>query len=279
MNPTILLLTDFGTQDPYVGIMKGVIRTLAPQAALVDLTHAIPPGDIRRAALVLWQSLPYFPKGTVCLTVVDPGVGTSRKAMIARSNGYLFVGPDNGVFSFVLGDDAQAWELTNPELALPSTSNTFHGRDLFSPAAAHAARGVPPERFGPPILQPTFLPPPRLDSRAPGQIRAEILHADRFGNLLTSLGRFAREAFGRWRFSPWIGELAPQELDLHATRLALPDGNTLRWVNTFGEIPPGQCAALVGSTGLVELVANRRSAAEILGLQGGETIILHLNTD
>ncbi len=274
MFPTILILTDFGDRDPFVGIMKGVMRGIAPQAALVDLTHKIPPGDIRRAALALWQAVPFFPAGTICLTVVDPGVGTNRKAMIAQSGGYTFVGPDNGVFTFVLGEDARAWELTNPDLALPSPGTTFHGRDLFSPAAAHAANGVPPERFGPPILEPVRLPAPRLESRSPGEIAAEILHADHFGNLLTSLGRFARRGEGRWQFTPWVGALPARELELHQTRLTLPDGQTLPWVQTFGEIPAGQCAALVGSSGLVEIVANRQSAADLLGLRGGETITL-----
>ena len=274
MNPTIAILTDFGSQDPFVGIMKGVIAGINPGAQHIDLNNQIPPGDIQRAAITLWQSRDYFPKGTTFLTVVDPGVGTQRRSIILKSDGYTFVGPDNGVFTLILGDDWKAWELVNPDLMMPNPGNTFHGRDIFAPAAAHASKGVPGPEFGEAIHALVLLPAPKLDSPSPGTIRGEILHADHFGNLLTSLGRFDLIDNGSWEYRPWIGESHTQEIDSSNAIIKLPDGSQLPWVKTFGEIPENECTVLVGSSGLIEIVANRQSAAEMLELSGGESVTL-----
>ncbi len=274
MNPTIAILTDFGSQDPFVGIMKGVIAGINPGAQHIDLNNQIPPGDIQRAAITLWQSRDYFPKGTTFLTVVDPGVGTQRRSIILKSDGYTFVGPDNGVFTLILGDDWKAWELVNPDLMMPNPGNTFHGRDIFAPAAAHASKGVPGPEFGDAIHDLVLLPAPKLDSPSPGTIRGEILHADHFGNLLTSLGRFDLIDNGSWEYRPWIGESHTQEIDSSNAIIKLPDGSQLPWVKTFGEIPENECTVLVGSSGLIEIVANRQSAAEMLELSGGESVTL-----
>jgi S-adenosyl-L-methionine hydrolase (adenosine-forming) len=274
MKKNIAILTDFGFHDPFVGIMKGVIQNIAPQATLIDLGHNIPAGDIQRAAVTLWQARPYFPKETVFLVVVDPGVGSSRRAMIAQKDGQRFVGPDNGVFSFVLDKQDGAWELTNPELRLPTPRSTFHGRDIFAPAAAHALQGIPTSRFGKKILDLVWLPDPKVEPASPGVLHGEILHGDHFGNLLTSLGQFFFTQSGGWQLKPWRGKGKPLSIAIEKAQLRLPNGEYLSFVKTFGEIPAGQCAALVGSSGLMEIAANRQSAADILGMSGGEAVTI-----
>jgi S-adenosyl-L-methionine hydrolase (adenosine-forming) len=274
MTKNITILTDFGIHDPFVGIIKGVIQNIAPGCEMIDLNHKIPPGDIQRAAVVLWQARPYFPKETVFLVVVDPGVGTSRRAMIAQKNGHTFVGPDNGVFSFVLNKQDQARELTNPDLMLPTPRSTFHGRDIFAPAAAHAVQGIPASSFGKSFQDLVWLPDPKVDPASPGILHGEILHADHFGNLLTSLGQFFNAQPGKWQLKPWRGNQKPIAVALEKAQIRLPNGKQLAFVKTFGEIPTGQCAALIGSSGLMEIAANRRSAADILSLSGGETVTI-----
>lgn len=284
--PPIVLLSDFGAVDPFVGVLKGVLARLAPGVPVIDLTHEIPPGDVKRAALTLWQACDFFPAGSVFLCVVDPGVGTTRKGILARSGDYTFVGPDNGLFTFVLKAGDPAWELANPALAGALPSSTFHGRDLFAPAAAYAAQGAPGGQFGPLLAKVVALPLPRLDSGEGGELAGEVLHADRFGNLLTSLGAFRKEGEGLFSFAPWLaGRAAAAErplpegrvgLSLAEARLRLPGGRELAWANTFAEAPPGECAFLVGSSGLLEIIANGCRAADLLDLQPGDAVILRL---
>jgi S-adenosylmethionine hydrolase len=281
-SPLIALLTDFGTTDPFAGIVKGVITGIAPGVPLIDLTHDLLPGEIRRAAITLWQSAPYFPQGTIFLAVVDPGVGTSRKPVFVQTDlgqpgkEIFFIGPDNGLFTFVLAGNFQAWELANPAYRLPHPSATFHGRDIFAPAAAYAARGVRGPDFGPPVPDPVRLPAPRLVETGPGRVTGEILFADRFGNILTSLGRLERQASDLLQLRPWIGSARPRLFRRQAASLVLPNGVKLSLVDTFGHIPNGESAALAGSSGLLEIAANRRSAAEILNLKDGDPVILEL---
>lgn len=282
--PLIAMLTDFGLTDPFVGMMKGVIASIAPGAQIVDLTHEIPPGDISRGAVTIWQSRPYFPPGTIFLGVVDPGVGTARRPVLVNSKDQIFIGPDNGLFTFLLGDKYQAWELRNPQLALPGPGKTFHGRDIFAPAAAYAANGIPAPEFGPSAGPLICLPPAHLSSPAPETLQGEVLYPDRFGNLLTSLGRFVALSEGFYKFDPWIsgiGTGAVQEaskvrFQMKDSRLSLPDSTTLHWVATFAEVPSDGCAFLVGSSGLLEIVACQRSAAQILDLHPGEKVTLRL---
>ncbi len=274
MQPPIVILTDFGTLDPYVGIMKGVLRQRGFGGPIEDLTHHIPPGDIARAAFVLWQSVAFFPAGTVFLVVVDPGVGTARRGMLLEVQGRRFVGPDNGVFSYLLTPEAAAWALTNPAYRLPALSTTFHGRDIFAPAAAHAALGAAGHTFGPPILDPVTLPPPPCTYQPPDRVQGRVLHADHFGNLITSLGRLQPLAGNRWRLTPWLGQDETRLVTLHGVEL--PDGRTVPLVRTFADVPAGQVAALVGSTGLVEIVANGASAAALTGWRGGEPVALRV---
>ncbi|MBT3391397.1 MAG: SAM-dependent chlorinase/fluorinase [Chloroflexi bacterium] len=274
MHNPIVLLTDFGTRDAFVGIMKGVIARINPAARMIDLNHNIPPGDIGRAALTLWQAADFFPKGSIFLSVIDPGVGTPRRAIIADNGTYRFVGPDNGSFSYVMSEDSPAWELANPQYMLTSPGMTFHGRDVFSPAAAHASLGVSPSSFGPAVPNPVRLPPPRLEITLEGSIHGEILHADHFGNLLTSLGQFTHTPEGQLHLTPWASTTPKQNINPAQYRVHLPDGRPLPWAKTFGEIPAGTCAALIGSTGLIEIAANRHSAAELLKLRDGDIVTI-----
>jgi S-adenosylmethionine hydrolase len=273
MNSPIVILTDFGTVDPFVGIMKGVITQIAPSANIIDLTHEIPPGNIRHAAITLWQSLDYFPPGSIFLVVVDPGVGTARRAVILNNGQHTFIAPDNGVLSFIIGDESKAWEISNPLLALPNPGMTFHGRDIFAPAAAHASLGVDITKFGESISDLALLPLPKLESGSTESLTGQILHSDHFGNLLTSLGKFTRKA-DQIYFSPWIGDEVNFSFNPQDTYLKLANGKTLSWANTFAEIPQGKCAIILGSSGLLEIVANRQSAANLLNLQPDEPVTL-----
>jgi S-adenosylmethionine hydrolase len=231
--PLIAILTDFGLQDPFAGILKGVIANLAPGVPMIDLAHDIPPGDVRRAAVYLWQSAPYFPAGTIFLAVVDPGVGSSRRPMVLQvvhehsSMTQWFVGPDNGLFTFMLNGNFNGWTITNPDFMLPGPSKTFHGRDIFAPAAAHLANGVPGPDFGASISDPVRLASPRLEQTGPDDLSGEILFADRFGNLLTSLGRFDRMDGEQLKFEPWLPGLAGIKMRAASVRLKLPDGSSL----------------------------------------------------
>lgn len=276
--PLIALLTDFGISDPFVGILKGVITNIAPDIPLVDITHEIPPGDVRRAAITLFQASPYFPEGTVFLCIVDPGVGTSRSAIFLKSGKYKFVGPDNGIFTYILEDDFQVWELRNPEYALLDPGNTFHGRDIFAPAAAYATLGVPGPEFGPPTTDIARLPLLILESIDSGTIRGEILHSDRFGNLLTSVGCIRPLENGVFTIDPWPPLHGDRKINILFdpvnSLLRLPAGEALPWVRTYSEIQKEACAILIGSSGLLEIVANSDSAAKLLRLHGGDLVTL-----
>jgi S-adenosyl-L-methionine hydrolase (adenosine-forming) len=272
--PLIALLTDFGNSDPFAGILKGILSRFAPGIPIVDLTHEIPPGDVRRGAITLWQAQPYFPPGTIFLAVVDPGVGTSRRGLILQTLDHTYVGPDNGLFTFLLNERFQAWELRNPKFALQNPGATFHGRDIFAPAAAHVAQGVHGSAFGPILTNPISLPHPHLSSPTSGVLMGEVLHADRFGNLLTSLGQFRRLEEDTLLLVPWLPNVSEGYFYLDRVRLYLPNGTILEWAITFADVPANSCAAIVGSSGLVEIVANRQSAAEILSLENGELVTI-----
>jgi S-adenosylmethionine hydrolase len=284
--PLIVLLTDYGAADAFAGILKGVMAGIYPDVSFTDLTHEIPPGDIQRAALLLWQASSYFPPGTIFLCVVDPGVGTTRRGIIVESGERIFVGPDNGIFTFVLQKGFQAWEISNPGLALPYPSNTFHGRDIFAPAAAYLALGRRALEFGPQVLDPLRLKAPRLEFSQPDTIQGEILSIDRFGNLLTSLGRFERLDGDRLKFVPWLEEQEDRsllagisgllEFDAQDSAFEVLEGMVLLWAKTFADIPEDRCAVLLGSSGLLEIAANRRSAARLLDLRPGDPVTLRI---
>jgi S-adenosylmethionine hydrolase len=201
MSAVLTLTTDFGVDDAYVASMKGVILGINPGAQLVDVCHTIGPQNVAEAAFVLGTAVPHFPRRTVHLVVVDPGVGTQRRAVVLRTLEADFVAPDNGVLSYVLGESAaedsdgrrqlgagcQAYCITNREYARHPVSPTFHGRDIFAPAAAHLTLGVTPDHFGERIESLEAIPLPRPSRAADGTVTGHILHIDRFGNLITNL--------------------------------------------------------------------------------------------
>lgn len=268
----VTLTTDFGTADGYVGTMKGVILSIAPQARLIDLSHHIPPQDVRRAALLLASAAPFFPPDTVHLAVVDPGVGTQRRAMALRTPQGTFVGPDNGLFGYVLAevDEWTAVGLTAPAYRLAHVSDTFHGRDVFAPAAAHLANGVPLERLGPPLRDPLTLPLPRL-AVGPRRVTGEVLYADRFGNLVTSVGRLGWEG-NALRLMPAF-RCAPTPLRVPATARVELGGQTIGAIrHTYGEVGEGDLLALVGSDGFLEIAVRQGSASARLGVGAGAEV-------
>ena len=203
----ITVLTDFGIKDPYVGIMKGVMLSINPDLSLVDIAHEVEPQDVREAAFLIPEYYPYFTPGTVHLCVVDPTVGSSRKAIVIAKEGHLFVGPDNGLFSMIM-DGARAYEITNVTLTLGQLSSTFHGRDLFSPVAAHLSKGIDPTTVGPLLAEPIC-----LDGLKPvlkdDMLVGEIVRFDRFGNGITNIHHEDFRGFaGRSEYSVEIGDLS-----------------------------------------------------------------------
>jgi S-adenosylmethionine hydrolase len=252
--PVLALLTDFGTRDPYVGAMKGAALSVCADATLVDLTHDIAAHDVAEAARHLAAAAPYFPAGTAFVVVVDPGVGSARRALAARAGGCWFVGPDNGVLTPVLAPDAAVVEITEPRYMRDAVSRTFEGRDRFAPAAAWLLRGVPLAALGPPVTDPVRLDLPR-SLVVDGTLRGVLIAADRFGNVATSIDRAALEAFA--------GD-APVRLTLA--------GRPLRLVGTYADIGDGEVAALFGSAGFLELAARAAPALGREGIQPGAPI-------
>jgi S-adenosylmethionine hydrolase len=278
--PIITLLTDFGEADAFVGIMKGVILSILPQAQLVDLTHQIPPQDIKQAAYILTTAVPFFPEGTVHLVVVDPGVGSDRHPIAVETSRARFVAPDNGVLSYALAQagDYRVVELANPAFHLPQVSSTFHGRDIFSPAAAKLASGIPLDEFGPPVDSPVMIEPPRLKVKT-DRIEAEVLNVDNFGNLRTSIHTLTWEDDATLILRPIFGSLpegAPvARFDAKSTHVSVR-GRRIEGVSlTFSAVQPHQPLAYVGSEGGLEIAVNRGNAARELGVKPGDKITLH----
>ena len=251
----VALLTDFGTRDHYVGAMKGVVLSVCPAATLVDITHDIPAHDVVAGALELAAAYRYFPAATVFLVVVDPGVGSARRAIAADAGGYRFVGPDNGVLSLAFRDmPARVVELRDKKYARPTISRTFEGRDRFAPAAGWLARGTELGAFGPPVAEPVMLhlPQPIV---SPDAIEGEVMRIDRFGNLITNIDQQA------------LDQLAANRVDVRVRA-----DHRLRLVTTYAEAHPGEVCALVGSSGHVEIAVNGGSAADVLAVTRGEAV-------
>ena len=254
--PVLAFLTDFGTRDPYVGAMKGAALSVCADAALVDLTHDVAPHDVAEAARHLAAAAPYFPTDTAFVVVVDPGVGSARRALAARSGDRWFVGPDNGVLTPVLGPEAVVIEIAEPRYMRETVSRTFEGRDRFAPAAAWLLRGVPLEALGPRAADPVRLELPRPDI-AGGVLRGVLVAADRFGNVATSIDRASVDAFAG---------SAPICLTL--------DGRPIRLVATYAEIADGEVAALYGSAGLLEVAARSAPALGRPGVHLGAAVTI-----
>jgi len=254
-----------------------VILTIAPTAHLVDISHEIAPQNLRQAAYVLYTSYPFFPPGTVHLVVVDPGVGSARRPIALRTPAGDFVAPDNGVLSYVMArEPVEALvELSDPRYRLSQISHTFHGRDIFAPAAAHLAAGVPILSLGSPVSDPVTFSPPSVEI-TPAGITGEVLHADHFGNVITSIGLLA------WSESDLILTPAFREgqggepVRFRAAGAAVTvAGQEIAGVHrTYAKVAPGETLALVGSEGHLEIAVREGSAAQRLGLHPGDTVIL-----
>lgn len=264
-SPIITLTTDFGTSDAYVGIMKGVILGINPKAQIVDLTHAIPPQDIYEAAFSIYAAYRYFPKGTIHIVVVDPGVGSDRQVIVSHIGNAFFVCPDNGVLSYLLHSVGSEGEqsidsvaIQNSAYCLPEVSNTFHGRDIFAPVAAHLSVGVPLEDIGPPVQTLVQLPIPKIDISGDTLI-GQIIKIDRFGNLITNISKGACEAF--------LNDGVTYEI--RAGKASLNRLNS-----AYVESGVGKPLAIIGSSGLLEIAINGGNAKEGLGIKWGDPVVI-----
>jgi S-adenosylmethionine hydrolase len=248
----ITLTTDFGYRDPFVGIMKGVIAGINPNARVIDLSHDIPPQDIMAGALTLRHSVPYFPRGTIHVAVIDPSVGSARRPLLIECNGNYFVGPDNGVLSLALeGQQPQRIiHLSNSTYHLQPASATFHGRDIFAPVAAYLSLGIAAVAFGEPVETFVRLNLPEVSRTARGLV-GEILYIDRFGNLFTNI--CARDLPG----------LASEKLAISMDNVAIRG-----LVSNYAAVADGEFVALINSWGLLEIAvykgnAERRATAKV----------------
>lgn len=230
----IALLTDFGLRDPYVGLVKAVIASISPGAPVIDLCHEIPPFNVRAASWLLRWTAPYFPRGTVFVAVVDPGVGSQRRILLAEAGGRLFLAPDNGLLADL--QSASFRHVANRALFLEKISNTFHGRDIFAPVAARLSRGLPPSIVGPRVRSVVRLPP----------FHGRVVWIDRFGNLIT--------------------DLSPGPSSLHFRKRRIPV------VPTYSSAKPGSLVAVTGSAGTLEIAVAEGDAARRLGARIGDPV-------
>lgn len=254
----ISLLSDFGGKDPYVAEMKAVILSINPQARIIDITHEIEKFDIRMGAYVLASAAPYFPQNTVHVAVVDPGVGTKRRPIIVETSRSLYVGPDNGLLMLAAHKEhiKTVYTIDNPEYMLSDVSKTFHGRDLFAPAAAHLTRGIKPSDFGSSIhdyIIPEFAEPHVKDE----ELRGEVLHIDDFGNIVSNITLEELEKMGFHKENSLFVRIGKKSL-------------TMRFCSAYGEVSSGTPLALIGSSNFLEVAVNQGSAAEIFGAKVGE---------
>lgn len=264
----LTLLTDFGTSDYYSAAVKGTVLRLAPSARLVDLSHEVAPGDVEGAADLLAAAAPTFPAGTVHLAVVDPGVGSERRILVAEApvdrGAHRFVAPDNGLLTRILNDATpgwRAWSVERRDLFLPSPGATFHGRDRFAPAAAALLRGEDPASLGPEVGDPVRLPiPPPRRERREGEVVlvGRVARVDRFGTLVTDIP------------SDWAADRLEERS--HPPRVEVAGREVRRWVSHYAELTPGEAGALVGSLGTVELSLPGESLAERWGVARGEAV-------
>jgi len=253
----ITLTSDFGLSDPYVAMMKGVILSIHPGARLVDISHQIGAGSIFQAAVLIREAFPYFPKGTVHLAVVDPGVGSDRRLVAIEAGGHLFVGPDNGIFWPVVEDDqsSKVVQLTESRYFLPPVSHTFHGREIFAPVAAHLSLGLDVEKLGPVIKDPVQLDVPRT-ARSENHLFGQIIRVDNFGNLITNIHENELNDFL---------QSAPPRIEV--------ENLTIRKITrTYAESEEGAPLALINSSHLLEIGVNMGRASEYIGVDPGEII-------
>jgi S-adenosylmethionine hydrolase len=260
-NPIITLLTDFGTMDYYVASMKGIILRINPRCTLVDLTHQVKPHDIKEGAFILANVYSSFPKGTIHLSVVDPGVGGPRKPILLVTQNYFFVGPDNGLFTLaLLGEKVkQVIALTNPKFFLPRISTTFHGRDIFAPVAGHLSLGIKPNAFGNEIDSWSEFFFQKSEVKG-GRLEGEILHIDAFGNLITNINE--QKFFHFVKNRPFV---------IRAGKRVTQGLKKGYWEGRRGEF-----MALFGSGGFLEISVRKGNAQKTLGIKRGDPITVTL---
>ena len=256
----ITLMTDFGISDHFVGVMKGVILNINPKVRIVDITHAVPPQDVHGAAFIVNSTYRYFPAGTIHVVVVDPGVGSRRRAIICQTDTAYFVCPDNGVLSYVLGNDTahRIVALGNTDYWLSEVSNTFHGRDIFAPAAAHLSRGILLSQFGDAVNNVVRLPI-QIPQVAKTAIVGSVIWVDHFGNLITNLTSDLVESFGM-----------ENSFVIRAGKAEICRLNC-----SYAESKKGECLAIIGSSGYLEISVNQGNAAQVLGLKRNDVIEIH----
>lgn len=259
--PLITLTTDFGLRDPYVAEMKAVILSICPNVQIIDITHQIEKFNIRMGAYALACAAPYFPKGTIHVAVVDPGVGTKRRPLIIEAEKDFFIGPDNGVLALATKTQGikRAYEISNRKFMLPHISNTFHGRDIFAPAAAQIANGAKPSELGPEvkeILIPEFA---RLNKKKNAVI-GEVLHVDSFGNIITNFGEKELKLMG-------VDDVVNIKIKDRLLELKL--------CKAYAEVPPKKPLAIMGSHNFLEISINLGNAAEKFKAKAGDKITLY----
>lgn len=254
----ITLLTDFGNRDGFVGIMKGVILNISPSARVVDLSHEIEPQNLSEAAFVLRNSFKFFPEGTVHVVVVDPGVGSGRRIVCVSAAGHLFLAPDNGVLKFIFADhpDAGVWEVTNKDYFLPEVSQTFHGRDIFSPVAAYLAKGLECRKLGARIRDYIKGELPKFEATK-DRIVGEVIYHDRFGNIISNIPRIRAEKE-------------------HAVTIQLKNHKIQGLAKSYASGKIDAPIALIGSSGFLEIAVNLGNARQSLNSKVGDEIVVDL---
>jgi len=258
--PIITLLSDFGLKDPYVAEMKAVILSICPEARIVDISHEIEKFNIRMGAFVLASAAPYFPTGTVHVAVVDPGVGTKRRPIIVETKRCFYVGPDNGLLMLAAQKEgiSHVYHVSNPRYMLPQVSRTFHGRDVFSQAAAHLARGCPPSEFGPEIHDyalPEFAKP----YVKKGGLLGEVLHIDDFGNIVSNISAVDLEKMG-------VREGSLLHVKLRGKTWAL------KFCSAYGEVPAKKPLGIIGSSDFLEISINKGNASKVFKAKIGDSV-------
>jgi len=260
----IVMMTDFGLNDPYVGQMKGVILSLAPSVQIIDLTHAISPQNIAQGAFFLAKSVPFFPERSIVISVVDPGVGSSRQAIALETDKHTFLAPDNGLLTavFQIEKITHCVTITEERYMLPARSSTFHGRDVFSPAAAHLASGIPLRELGKTIdpADCIKIPMPECHTCDNGQSwDGSIIYTDHFGNLVTSLDSKQFDARKQWVVQAGNHDRIPV-------------------VITYSDVPVQQPLACTGSSGMIEIAVRNGNASHTLGLKKGQPVKLTISS-
>ena len=257
MSALVTLTSDFGARDPYVAAMKGVLFATCRSVQVVDLSHDIAPQDVLEAALFLVGAAPYFPEGAIHCVVVDPGVGTDRLPIVAAAGGHLFVCPDNGLLTMVAQrhGGVKAHAIANPLCSRDSVSATFHGRDVFAPAAARLAGGMPLDEVGPPVDPIVLLDIAEAAREPDGSIRGEVIHIDRFGNCITNIHR-------------------SMLVDCHAWGVYAGGRRLAGIQRVYNDAGKGEALALFGSSEYLEIAVNQGSAAATLGVSRGDPVVL-----